>query len=124
MDEFKKHGVVVSRLLTIIGTHCFSYEPVFNWRDTWLPLHHATLSDEAKRKTIEPAPNPEARELVMKVRQQIVDIFTEHGAASNQIGRTYPYASILHPESAKFLKAVKSAVDPDGLVNPGALELN
>ena len=124
MDEFKKHGVVVSRLLTIIGTHCFSYEPVFNWRDTWLPLHHATLSDEAKRKTIEPAPNPEARELVMKVRQQIVEIFKEHGAASNQIGRTYPYASILHPESAKLLKAVKSAVDPDGLVNPGALELN
>jgi FAD/FMN-containing dehydrogenase len=123
MKEFKKHGVVVSRLLTIIGTHCFSYEPVFNWQDTWLPMHHATLSEDAKRKMKEPASNPEARELVMKVRQQIVDIFRELGAASNQIGRTYPYASILHPESAKLLAAVKSAVDPDRLINPGALEL-
>jgi FAD/FMN-containing dehydrogenase len=117
-------GVVVSRLLTVMGTHAFSYEPVFNWRDTWLPMHHAVLRREgATTRLAEPPPAPEARALVMQVRQEIIDLFARLGAASNQIGRTYPYASVLRPESRALLHAIKRAVDPRSLMNPGALEL-
>lgn len=118
-----QHGVSVSRLLTVIGNHAFSYEPVFNWRDSWLPLHRSTLSAEAQKKLQEPEPNPQARALVMKVRQELVDIFRDHGAASSQIGRTYPYAEVLHPESRQLLLDIKQAVDPKHLINPGALGL-
>jgi FAD/FMN-containing dehydrogenase len=87
-------------------------------------MHHAVLRREgATTRLAEPPPAPEARALVMQVRQEIIDLFARLGAASNQIGRTYPYASVLRPESRALLHAIKRAVDPRSLMNPGALEL-
>lgn len=115
------NGVIVSRLLTVMGTHSFSYEPVMNWRDAWLPLHKDIVGNQAPEP--EPAAAPEARALVMQIRQELIDTFARLGACSNQIGRTYPYASILRPESRALLEAVKAALDPGKVMNPGALEL-
>lgn len=115
-------GVVVSRLLTVMGTHAFSYEPVMNWRDSWLPLHHDILKGE--NRLSEPPAAPEARALVMQVRAELIALFAQHGAASNQIGRAYPYASVLRDAPRALLEALKRAVDPHGLMNPGALELS
>lgn len=114
-------GVVVSRLLTVMGTHAFSYEPVMNWRDAWLPLHRDIIG--TARNLPEPPAAPDARALVMQVRAELIAEFARLGACSNQIGRTYPYASVLRPEARALLEAVKRAVDPDGRMNPGALEL-
>lgn len=116
--------IVVSRLLTVISNHAFSYEPVFNWHDAWLPMHRLTLSDAAKARLNEPGDAPEARALVMKLRAAIIAIFARHGAASNQIGRTYPYASILREQPRALLQGIKRLVDPEGRMNPGALELD
>ncbi len=115
-------GVTVSRLLTVMGTHAFSYEPVLNWRDSWLPLHREILGPSPR--VVEPAPAPDARALVMQVRSELIALFRDLGVASNQIGRTYPYASALRPEARTLLEALKRAVDPQGLMNPGALELD
>ena len=114
-------GVVVSRLLTVMGTHAFSYEPVMNWRDRWLPLHRDIVGPGHNRP--EPEATPDARALVMQVRGELIAEFARLGACSNQIGRTYPYASVLRPESRGLLQAIKAAVDPQRLMNPGALEL-
>jgi len=116
-------GIVVSRLLTVVGNHVFSYEPVFNWHDSWLPLHHATVSAATKGRVAEPAPDPDARALVMRVRAELVELFASLGAQSNQIGRTYRYADILRPESRALLTGIKRIVDPENRVNPGALGL-
>ncbi|MFS0851117.1 FAD-binding oxidoreductase [Novosphingobium panipatense] len=117
------NGVEVSRLITIMGNHAFSYEPVFNWHDAWLPMHEATISAKTARDLPRPPANEGARALVMQLRHEIVDILARHGAASNQIGRTYPYASVLRPESRALLEGIKRTLDPDGRMNPGALEL-
>ena len=116
-------GVMVSRLLTVVGNHVFSYEPVFNWHDAWLPIHHATVSREMKAKVPEPAANPEACELVMEVRGEIIALFAGFGAQSNQIGRTYHYIDVMRPESRPLLEGIKHVLDPDNRVNPGALAL-
>jgi FAD/FMN-containing dehydrogenase len=121
--ELDRHGVVVSRLLTVISNHAFSYEPVFNWHDSWLPMHRATMSAEALARVAEPAAAPEARALVMRLRGEIVACFARHGAASNQIGRTYPYAEILRDEPRALLEGIKRLLDPTGAINPGALGL-
>ncbi|OFA29843.1 FAD-linked oxidase [Glaciecola punicea] len=120
--DFECNHVEVTRLLMILSNFSFSYEPVFNWKDTWLPMHHT--SPAIKRNKIpEPEPNEEARQLVEKVRQELINLFHEIGAASNQIGKTYPYITALHSEPASLIKAIKKSLDPDNLMNPGVLGL-
>lgn len=119
MDEL---GIVTSRLMSIVSNHCFSYEQVFQWSDSWLPLHRLAPAIQSG-KLKEPKARPEATELVTEVRQRLVTLFHEVGAASNQIGRTYPYMKALCPETAKFVKQLKHTLDPEKLINPGVLGL-
>ena len=67
--------------------------------------------------------NPEARALVDQIRAEIVELFADFGAASNQIGKTYRYFESLNPETASLLLDLKRSLDPQGLMNPGALGL-
>lgn len=122
-DEMASKGVAVSRLLIAISTHAFSFEPVFRWFDEWLPLHERTPEPSHLRKLERHKPNPEARALVDDLRGKLVALLAEKGAAFNQIGKTYPYMSMLDPNTARLLKAIKAETDPEGLINPGALGL-
>lgn len=98
-------------------------EPVFFWPDELEELH---------RRSVEPAhlarlkafpPNPPARALVERLRAAIVEIFADLGAAHLQIARTYPLERSHDPAGWALLRAVKEAVDPKGLMNPGSLGL-
>lgn len=122
-DAMSETGVVVTRLASALGNHCFSFEPVFHWPDSWNPIHRV-VADPGHLKTLkEPASNLAARNLVDQLRKETVEVFRQHGAASNQIGRTYPYYSALKPNPAALLMALKGHLDPNGLMNPGVLEL-
>ena len=113
----------IESLFIAIGNHAFSVEPVLRWFDEWLPVHRRTPEDDYLAKLDEPAANPEARQLVAKIRAEIVQLFAERGAASNQIGKTYPYYSSLSRETAALVLSLKRSLDPKGLMNPGALGL-
>ena len=59
-------------------------------------------TDPSHLKTLkEPPPNPEA--------------------ASNQIGKSYPYFESLRPETARIIGEIKAMLDPDKLMNPETL---
>jgi FAD/FMN-containing dehydrogenase len=122
-DQLQQHGIQVSRLLAVLSNHSFSYEPVLHWKDSWLPMHRQA-PQVLQGQLAEPGDNPEARAVAHQVRAELVAVFTEMGAASNQIGRTYPYLSVLHPETGKLLRQLKRTLDPRGLMNPGVLELD
>lgn len=122
-EDMQAAGVTLTRLMIGIDTHAFSFEPVFHWFDTWLPVHERTPDPNHLKKLTNPEPNPQATELVEKLRQKIVELFADYGAASNQIGKTYRYLESMHPDTARLLKALKNELDPQGLVNPGALGL-
>jgi FAD/FMN-containing dehydrogenase len=120
-EAMQRAGVWMSHLLIAINSHAFSFEPVFHWFDEWLPLHEQLPRPELLASFERPRANPEARELVAKLRAELVKVFAELGAASNQIGKTYPYRACLDPATDRVLAALKAAVDPDGLLNPEAL---
>jgi FAD/FMN-containing dehydrogenase len=122
-EETDRHGVTVSRLLTMMSNHVFSYEPVFNWFDSWLPQHRRAPEPRHLAKFTEPPPNLEARALVTQLRTEMVELFAAMGAASNQIGKTYRYFASLKPETRALVAALKKDVDEHGLMNPGALGL-
>ena len=119
--EMARHGVTCTRLASALANHCFSFEPVFHWRDTWQPLHRAALSPGALKERVEPAANPDARALVDRLRMETVELFRSLGAASNQIGRTYPFRSALSAAPEALLAEMKALLDPKGLINPGVL---
>ncbi|MEM7501006.1 MAG: FAD-binding oxidoreductase [Pseudomonadota bacterium] len=122
-DDLTGEGVRVTRLATALSNHCFSFEPVFHWTDSWLPIHREAVDPSHLRRFNEPAANASARALVATLRKETIELFRHLGAASNQIGRAYPYYSALAPGPAALLTALKQHLDPQGLMNPGVLEL-
>lgn len=116
-------GVRVTYLCSALGTHCFSFEAVFHWKDRWLPLHRQMVNAKILARRSEPLPNADAHALVDELREKTVGLFRKFGAASNQIGRTYPYMEILTPAAARLLGSLKAKLDPKSLMNPGVLGL-
>lgn len=118
-EALKAAGVEVTLLISAMSNHVFSYECVFRWFDQWLPLHRAAHPHLSK--FTEPDLNVAAREIIAKVRQEVLDYFFAFGAASSQIGRTYHYLNALTPETQQFLISIKKQLDPHNRMNPGVL---
>jgi FAD/FMN-containing dehydrogenase len=113
--------VTYSTLFTAMNTHAFSFEAVYHWPDRWLPLHRAVADPAFLAKLPPDAANPAGAALVAELRERTLDLYDELGVASNQIGRTYRYYDNLAPGTRALLDALKAAVDPQGLMNPGVL---
>jgi D-lactate dehydrogenase (cytochrome) len=47
----------------------------------------------------------------------------KNGASHMQVGKDYPYLETRTPEVATLVRSLKRMLDPDGLMNPGALGL-
>ena len=99
-------------------------EPVFYWPEEIYALHEQTVEASLLKRLERYDKNSDATAVVQKAREKIVDIFTKYGAAHFQIGRTYPYRRNMSPETRAVLDMIKSGLDPDGIVNSGALALD
>jgi len=122
-DEFEKHDVTTGFLVTNLGATAFLIEPVFLWPEALDMIHKKTVEPDhlAKLKGFEP--NADATELVKRARKSVVEIFSNYAAAHFQIGRTYPYKEHRREETWRLLETIKAAVDPNHIINPGALGL-
>jgi FAD/FMN-containing dehydrogenase len=120
-SELRSCRVHTSTLFIAIDTHAFSFEAVFHWPDAWLGPHR-TVPDAKHLATLtEPDPNPQGAALVAQLRDECLGLFSELGAASNQIGRTYPWRANLADNTGELFDTLKSHLDPPGLMNPGVL---
>lgn len=122
--EFDKHGIETGYLVTTLSTNGYLIEPVFIWPEARLRIHEVSVEADWLKKLKQFPENPEATAMVKQARQGVIDIFARHGAAHFQIGRSYPYKSYRSAETLALLERIKAAVDPDGVVNPGALGLD
>jgi FAD/FMN-containing dehydrogenase len=107
--------LVVATSFFAVGPNALLYEPVFYWEDALSPYQLAKTTAEARY-----ADNPAARALVGRMSEDMVEAMYANGAAHLQIGRRYPYA---RDRDLTLLRAVKAAVDPRNLLNPGVLGL-
>jgi FAD/FMN-containing dehydrogenase len=106
-----------------VNTHGFLYEPVFYWEDDRTHYHQRYLPKEYLDMLPQYAANPEGRALVKELREKIHAIFASVGAIHMQVGKSYPYMTGRDPQAARVLRDIKQAVDPQNLMNPGALRL-
>jgi FAD/FMN-containing dehydrogenase len=106
-----------------VNTHGFLYEPVFYWEDDRTHYHQRYLPKEYLDMLPQYPANPEGRALVKELREKIHAIFASVGAIHMQVGKSYPYMTGRDPQAARVLRDIKQAVDPQNLMNPGALRL-
>ncbi|MGJ8563020.1 MAG: FAD-binding oxidoreductase [Alphaproteobacteria bacterium] len=123
-SEFKAEGVYTGYLFTTLSTNGFLIEPVFYWPEEIYSIHENTIDPNVMKQVKRYDKNNASTAVVEKGRQNILDIFSKYGAAHFQIGRTYPYTKNMSPETKSVLNMIKAGLDPDGLVNSGALGLD
>ncbi len=100
------------------------YEPVFYWPDA-ITAYHRSYTPEAMQELLVDNPdNPSARALVREFITAFNDLARAHAGTHFQIGRAYPYAQHRDETAGGLLRAIKDELDPDNIINPGALGLS
>ncbi len=122
-ERMRQAKVDKGTMYMTINTHVFLYEPVFYWEDSRTNFHKRYLPQEYLGMLPEYPENPEGRALVRELRGKINEIFASVGAVHMQVGKSYPYMQGRDAEAARVLRDLKNSVDPQNLMNPGALGL-
>ena len=122
-ERMRKHRVALHRMLVSFSTNAFIYEPTFLWEDEQTVYHRRVYPpDLLAAKPVYP-PNPEGRALVFEIKERISELCIKNGASHLQVGKDYPYLRTRKPEVRRLLIELKRLLDPDSLMNPGALGL-
>ena len=118
MDDF---DVELGFMASTISTTTILLEVVMTWPGPRTVFHERSIERRKLARYPDHAPSPGAEELVEQMRDTLVALFATVGGAHLQIGRRYGYADRLDPATSDLLMSVKRWVDPDNVMNPGAL---
>jgi glycolate oxidase len=121
--EMERFGVWTGAMFESVGSTGFLYEVAFNWPGARNAYHEAVVPKDYLSAIPAYPENADADAFLDQLKQDVTALYSAHGAGHFQLGKTYPHASRLSPPALSTLKALKAALDPDGLMNPGALGL-
>jgi len=123
MESFDRLGIMVGYLLALVSSTVFVIEPVLYWPGPRTVWHQRVLDADQQKKLTEFPDNAEVNATVKEVRDRLNHLFADLGASHLQIGKKYRYHENLQLPARTLLEAIKTAVDPKGLMNPTALGL-
>jgi len=123
-EKLDKAKVEVGFLFTTVASNCFIIEPVFFWPDAPTELHLSIVEPSHLASLTQYPEDLQTRELVVSLRKELAVLFRDSGAVHFQIGKTFHYVDAIPNETLELMRAIKRHVDPENLVNPGALGLD
>lgn len=121
--EMAEHGIFTGGMFMAVGASAFVYEPAIYWPDARSLFHDRMIPADHLASLPVHAAAPAARAVVARLKQGVIDLMHQHGGAHLQIGKVYPLLEGRNPASVALLRAIKAALDPHRILNPGALGL-
>lgn len=121
-DLMRRHGISWSMISSTMGTTATLVEPLIYYPDA-RGAHYARIRADGRAPDRFGDADAETIEAMRTVRHRVVDVFLRNGCAHLQIGKSYPFRAGREPATWALLEAIKTAVDPKGLMNPGSLGL-
>lgn len=118
------HKVTLGGMFSTISTNAFLYEIAFYWQDERSVYHNTMLPDEHLDAIPAYAPSEAGRVYMEELKTRTVDLFQTFGAVHFQLGKAYPFLDTRKPVAGKLMQDIKSILDPDNMMNPGALGLS
>ncbi len=124
-DYMRAHGLFVVRTYLAIR-NAFGIEPIIYWKDRMNPLRYEILNDTRRALYGGNAGNPGAREGALALRHEMVsEVFARFRPTDVQVGKYYPYReAFAGTDCWSVIEDIKRSVDPQRLMNPGALGLD
>jgi FAD/FMN-containing dehydrogenase len=121
--DMQRLGIWCAGMYMAMGTSSFLYEIAFYWPGAPTPYHRHILPQAYLDALPQRPQETDSAAFIDTMKRDLVALYAAHRAIHFQLGKAYPFGSVISPESLELLRAIKMAVDPQGLMNPGALEL-
>jgi FAD/FMN-containing dehydrogenase len=122
-EALDAHGVEWGYVTFAISTTAILLEPMLYWPGAREVYHERMIAPAHLAKLPRLPPSPETAEFVRRLRADLTAYWLSQGCAHLQIGKTYRYLEDRQAPARTLLEGFKALVDPEGLVNPGALGL-
>lgn len=122
-NAIEEHEIRVGYLCCTVSTNGFLIEPQCIWPDAHGALHRQIIGAKVADRLPAISDNPAARAVVDRILDEFVEAAASLGASHLQIGKVYPLRRTRKPETGKVMDAIKHALDPGAIMNPGALGL-
>ena len=123
VPKFETSNIEKAEIYNAIGTNKCLFEPVLYWPDSLTEFHKKMSPDFYQADWRTHADNPTARQTVDAFLSRFITLARKAGGQNIQIGKLYPYSEDRQDENLKLLYQVKTHLDPDNIINPGALGL-
>jgi D-lactate dehydrogenase (cytochrome) len=99
-------------------------EPSLYWHDELGAFRLSLIEAEFQDKWRDIPADAATREVALRLRDGLRDLYDRHGCCHLQLGKYYPYQEMMANDALiKLLQGVKDVVDPERRMNPGSLGL-
>jgi D-lactate dehydrogenase (cytochrome) len=119
--EMKQRGVSYGYLLSTHGPSGVGVETLLRWADAPLEIHLRYMTEAQRARFKRHADNPEARALLKRLSDDLLEAWAALGGVHLQIGRKYPFMESRQEPVRGLLDELKRLHDPDGIMSPGNL---
>ena len=117
-------GIWSGAMFSSVGSSGFLYEIALYWPGAHSAYHRLVLPADHLAQLPQYPHSEVTSTYVEQLKLDLIALYQQFGAVHFQLGKMYPYASLLSAESLALLRHIKQSVDPHYLLNPGALGLS